>query len=91
MTHKLGQDVGIQEGGALAQLAASDAPPDIAMIAELSSPYHSFVETDDDIRPPGGHALSPVVLDNLARLDHSSPLVTPDDLSSANHLSGNLS
>lgn len=42
MTDRLGQDVGMEEGGVLAQLGASGASKtDTEMVAGLSSPYHS--------------------------------------------------
>jgi len=49
MTDRLGQDVGMEEGGVLAQLAASGASTDTEMmVAGLSFPNHSssFGKTD---------------------------------------------
>ena len=81
MTDRLGQDVGMEEGGVLAQLGASGASTDTEMVAGLSSPYHSSSSGKTDGVHNLGHSSSSVVLGDLACQDHSgSSLVAPDGL-----------
>lgn len=88
MTDRLGQDVGMEEGGVLAQLGASGASTDTEMVAGLSSPYDhssSFAKTDGVHNL--GHSSSSAVLGDLACQDHSSALVAPDGFSPDDHSS----